>query len=95
MYVCMYVRMYVYVYDYVHVYISVCGCVWCQRVQCLCVYLDIDIDTHFKQTYQALFKEKTILQSSPALPSLPAQRQESLFSHWPFGSEDGFVSFFM
>ncbi|KAM7334595.1 hypothetical protein ACRRTK_007915 [Alexandromys fortis] len=55
MYVCMYVRMYVYVYDYVHVYISVCGCVVPACAQCLCVYLDIDKDTHFKTDLPSTF----------------------------------------
>lgn len=43
---------------------GMCGQPVCE--QCLCVYLYIDIDTHFKRLTKHFLKEKTILQSSPA-----------------------------
>lgn len=51
----MYVCMYVYVYDYVYISVCVQVCVGGQCEQCLCVYLYIDIDTHFKTDLPSTF----------------------------------------
>lgn len=65
MYVCMYVCMYMYMYMIMYMYTFLCAGVCGASVSSVCVYVWTDVDTHFKQTYQALFKEETILQSSP------------------------------
>lgn len=52
----MYVCMYVYVYDYMYTFLYVCRYAWaavCE--QCPCVYLYIDIDTHFKTDLPSTF----------------------------------------
>lgn len=77
--------MYMYMIMYMYTFLYVCRYAWWCG-QCLCVYLYIDIDTHFKRLTKHFLKEETILQSSPthSLPFLP-QRRHPLFSHWPFG----------
>jgi hypothetical protein len=82
MYVCMYVCMYMYMIMYMYTFLYVCKCAWWPAcAQCLCVYLYIDIDTHFKTDLPStFFKKKTILQSSPAhSPPFPLRDKVPLF----------------